>query len=64
MLSAALSEHLAGGSPAKPGQVSPLLLKLETEHSGMLRSLLKSVDPILDYWARLVQDDADAPSNA
>ncbi len=54
VLSGALSGHLAAGSTATPGALSPVALNLETEHSGMLRSFLKSVDPILDSWARLL----------
>jgi CHAD domain-containing protein len=54
VLSGALSGHLTTGSPATPGDLSPVLLNLESEHSGMLRSFLKSVDPILDSWDRLL----------
>jgi CHAD domain-containing protein len=56
VLSGALSSHLAAGSPSTPAQLSPLLLTLETEHSGMLRSFLKSVDPILDFWTCLLPE--------
>jgi CHAD domain-containing protein len=56
VLSGALSGHAAGTSPRSPGALSRVLLNLETEHSGMLRSFLTSVDPILDSWARLLAD--------
>jgi CHAD domain-containing protein len=60
VLSGALSGHLAGDSSATPGALSPVLLNLEAEHSGMLRSFLKSVDPILDYWTGLLPGGDDA----
>jgi CHAD domain-containing protein len=63
VLSGALSGHVAaGGSPPAPAALSPVLVNLETKHSGMLRSFLKSVDPILDHWNRLLPDGADGAS--
>ena len=55
VLSGALSGYQCGGSPVKPRALSSVLLNLEREHSSMLRSLLKAVDPILDAWNRLLR---------
>jgi CHAD domain-containing protein len=64
VLSGALCGHQAGGTRTTPEQLSPVLLHLETEHSAMLRSFLKAVDPILDYWTRLLPGRGSADSNA
>jgi CHAD domain-containing protein len=50
VLSTALSGH--GRKRSNPKELAPFLTELEAEHSAMLRSFLKTADPILDFWSR------------
>jgi CHAD domain-containing protein len=50
VLSAALSRH--GKKKENPGKLAPILAQLEAEHSALLKSFLKTADPILDFWSR------------
>jgi CHAD domain-containing protein len=60
VLSGAISGYLSGGSPVPPRTLSPVLLNLEREHHRMLRSLLQTVDPILDAWTELLGERPDS----
>lgn len=50
VLSAALSRH--GTKKANPETMAPILALLEAEHSALLKSFLKTADPILGFWSR------------
>jgi CHAD domain-containing protein len=50
VLSTALAGH--GRKRSNPQQLAPVLAELEAERSAMLKSFLKTADPILDFWSR------------
>jgi len=52
VLSAAMSSH--GRKKSNPEDLAPFLSELEAEHSALLRSFLKSADPILDFWSPML----------
>jgi CHAD domain-containing protein len=51
VLSAALAAF-AKGDPERTAQLSPVLADLEAQHSGLLRSFLRTADAVLARWKR------------
>jgi CHAD domain-containing protein len=51
VLSASLAAF-AKGDAERTAQLSPVLADLEAQHSGLLRSFLKSTDAVLARWKR------------
>jgi len=56
VLTAALSRYSAGHATSRIEDLTPVLIDLEAQHSGILRSFFKSVDAILDYWTRVLPE--------
>ena len=56
VLTAALSRNSARDATSRIEDLTPVLIGLEAQHSGILRSFFKSVDAILDYWTRVLPE--------
>ena len=54
VLSATIARHVSKAQPEAAAPAAAALQALEERHSAMLTSFLEAVDPILDFWERIL----------
>ena len=54
VLSSSLARHAKKRSARSAAALAPVLAEIEAKHSAMLQSFLKSADPVLDRWHKVL----------